>query len=70
MSREEVEELLKAAVVRINKMEAEYKGTIRRLEKRIEYLEEMVSSQKTMLTDSMNYINSFEDNSNGRKKEA
>jgi len=68
MSITEVEKLLKAAVVKIKQMETNHKNTILKLEKRIEYLEEKVSSQKIMLNDSMQYLNSYERNDNGKKK--
>lgn len=56
MSKEEIEELLLKAVERLQLLETRHQDKVKSMEDRIEYLEEMLSSQKNMLADSLKYI--------------
>jgi len=56
MSKEEIEELLLKAVERLQLLETRNQDKVKSMEDRIEYLEEMLSSQKNMLADSLQYI--------------
>lgn len=56
MSKEEIEELLLTAVERLQLLETRHQDKVKSMEDRIEYLEEMLSSQKNMLADSLKYI--------------
>lgn len=65
MSHTEIEVLLKEAIQKLQDLEKRHNEEVSELKGRITYLEEMLSSQKNMLTDSMKYINDLK--SNGKK---
>ncbi len=67
MSPKEVEELLLIAVERLKLLETSHLEKVKTLEERIDYLEEMLSSQKNMLADSMHYINELKSNVKNEK---
>ncbi|MDX1627125.1 MAG: hypothetical protein R3345_00415 [Fulvivirga sp.] len=56
MSREEIEALLGKAMNKLDDIESEHKKRVRKLEQKIAYLEEMLSSQKNMLSDTVKWI--------------
>lgn len=65
MSQKEIEGLLKEAIKKLQDLENRHNEEVSDLKERISYLEEMLNSQKNMLTDSVKYINDLK--SNGKK---
>ena len=67
MSKEEIEALLLQAVEKLKNLEDCHVKKVKSLEERIDYLEEMLSSQKNMLADSMKYIKELKQKSSKEK---
>lgn len=67
MSHKEIEALLLQAVEKLRDLENLHTQKVKRLEDRIDYLEEMLSSQKNMLADSLKYINELKQKSKREK---
>ncbi len=67
MSQKEIEALLLQAVEKLRDLEDLHTNKVKRLEDRIDYLEEMLSSQKNMLADSLKYINELKQKSKREK---
>jgi hypothetical protein len=60
MTSEDIEILLNNVIGKIKELEANCHKKVAELEARIVYLEEVISSQKNMLADSLKYIQKIE----------
>ena len=60
MTSEEIEVLLNQAIGKIKELESTCHKKVEELEARVVYLEEVISSQKHMLADSVKYIQKIE----------
>lgn len=60
MTSEEIEVLLHQAIDKIKLLESQCNKKVEELEARVVYLEEVISSQKNMLADSVKYIQKIE----------
>ncbi|MTI39979.1 hypothetical protein [Fulvivirga lutimaris] len=60
MTSEEIEALLHQAIDKIKLLETKCDKRVEELEARVVYLEEVISSQKHMLADSVKYIQKIE----------
>jgi hypothetical protein len=60
MSKQEIESLLLQSVHKLELLDTSYRAEVQELKERIGYLEEVISSQKHMLNDSIDYIKKLE----------
>jgi len=67
MSKDQIEKLLLEAIDKLKTLEDSHAEEVERLEGRISYLEEMLSSQKNMLNDTVSWIKQQESD-NGKKE--
>jgi len=68
MSKSEIEKLLLNSVEKLNQLENSHNEKVIKLESKIEYLEEMISSQKTMLNDTVMWIKKHENDTVNEKE--